>query len=341
VLVLLSHISLIIGEPRFYGRPPFDGAFAKFGAGVDFFFVLSGFIIAWIHWGDVGRPMQLRHYVVRRIQRIYPPYWGVLLPLSLLYFLSPSSGVPSQHDAANFVASLLLFPYPEHPILGVAWTLVYEVVFYTLFGLLILIGRGVFWLLGLWSVAILVANLTFNALAYPLTILLDVRNLQFLLGILAALWVREGTIPLPRLMTVVGAALFLAQLLVVHPVLDDPLVGRIGFGIAAATAIVGVVGWERGARLPIGAGLRLLGVASYSIYLIHGIAISAAIQIVTRVLPRDVPLVIPVIALAIAGITAGVLYHLAVERPLTRWIDGWRWLRSARAPEPTRAGHVG
>jgi peptidoglycan/LPS O-acetylase OafA/YrhL len=44
-------------------------------AGVEFFFVLSGFIIASAHAGDISRPARLIPYLQRRIIRIYPPYW--------------------------------------------------------------------------------------------------------------------------------------------------------------------------------------------------------------------------------------------------------------------------
>lgn len=339
--VLIAHIAVIIAQPRFFGRLPGSGVLEKFGAGVDFFFVLSGFIIAWVHWDDIGRPAEVGSYALRRFRRIFPPYWGVLLPLSLAYFLFPSAGDPSQHDFGNFVASFLLLPYPEHPILGVAWTLVYEIIFYTLFALLILFGRGMFWLLALWGLAVLVVNLTFDRLTYPFSILLDVRNLQFLMGILAALWVRRVRVPAPRAVALIGTGLFLAQLLVFHPVLDDPLVGRLGFGMAAVLAIVGVVGWERDGRLSVTAPLRLLGAASYSIYLVHGIAISAAIHIVSWLFPRDVPLLLPLIALVVSGVVAGIGYHLIVERPLLRWVGRWRWARKVASSKPKGVDLVG
>src|SRR5271165_5758308 len=47
----------------------------NFGAGVDFFFVLSGFVMIYAHWYDIGRPDRVRRYCVKRFLRIYPPYW--------------------------------------------------------------------------------------------------------------------------------------------------------------------------------------------------------------------------------------------------------------------------
>ena len=40
--------------------------------GVDFFFILSGFIIQHVHWDDHGRPERAGDYLWRRIARIWP-----------------------------------------------------------------------------------------------------------------------------------------------------------------------------------------------------------------------------------------------------------------------------
>lgn len=323
-----------MAEPRFYGVIIGGGLFHKFGAGVDFFFVLSGFIIAWAHWGDIGRPDRLGRYAVRRFRRIYPPYWGVLLPLSLAYFLFPAAGIPSQHDPVNFVFSFLLLPYPLPPILGVAWTLVFEMIFYVIFGLVILVGRVGWWALAAWGLAVLVANTAFAALPFPLSVLLDVHNIEFLLGIVAAWALRHHRVPAPAMLAIVGSALFVAQMLSKHPLLDDPLVGRLGYGIAAAMAMLGVVELERTRGLAVPWILRQLGAASYSIYLIHGVAISFGVQVATRLVPRSVPLGLVAIGLILTGVAAGIVYHHLAEKPLTRLMrDGWRRKAPAEAPD--------
>jgi len=68
---------------------------AQFGhAGVDFFFVLSGFIIFFVHGKDIGKPSRLPHYVWRRFIRIYPVYWAVtLISIVLAFFFSKLSTV--------------------------------------------------------------------------------------------------------------------------------------------------------------------------------------------------------------------------------------------------------
>jgi exopolysaccharide production protein ExoZ len=327
IFVLISHTAEIVAEPRFYGRMPWGEHLLKFGAGVDYFFVLSGFIIAWAHRADIGRADRLGHYASRRFRRIFPPYWAVLLPLSCAYFLMPSAGKPGQHNIWNFFFSVTLLPYPVHPILGVAWTLVYEMIFYAIFGIAIWKGRPALTLLWLWGAAVLVANLVTKTMAFPFSILLDSLNLEFLMGVSAAFCLRRYRIPAPELLAVLGFAVFLTIMLIDYPVAANPLLMRIGYGLSATVGVLGLVETERSRGLPTPKLLRTLGAASYAIYLVHGIAISIAIQLVVRLTHLRLPLPVVMLVLIVAGIVAGLLFHVYVEKPLTRWMK-----RSPRTP---------
>ena len=67
LLVLLNHAS--IGSVTFYGGRAFGG-FWEFGSiGVDFFFVLSGFIIYWVHSNDKENLASACIYFKKRIIR--------------------------------------------------------------------------------------------------------------------------------------------------------------------------------------------------------------------------------------------------------------------------------
>jgi exopolysaccharide production protein ExoZ len=94
-----------------------------------------------------------------------------------------------------FVMSFLLLPYPtEYMVLGVAWTLVYEVCFYAIFGGLIFLGRKSLWLLPVWGLGILLFSLSGVQEPYS-SFFFNAYNLNFLTGIGAALLLRRCRIP--------------------------------------------------------------------------------------------------------------------------------------------------
>ncbi|WP_162246057.1 MULTISPECIES: acyltransferase family protein [unclassified Aureimonas] len=315
-LVVFHHAGSIMEQPRFYDAVPFGGHLAYFYAGVDFFFVLSGFIIAWVHWGDIGEKAKLGHYAVKRFLRIYPPYWGVLIPLSVLYFAIPSGGIPSQRDPVNIVMSFLLLPYPEPPVLGVAWTLVHEIFFYLVFALVILIGRAGLWLMPLWTAAILAAS--FGG-PYPHLVgfVLSPFNLEFIMGVGAAILLRNRTIPMPGIVASAGIASF--TLLLLLPELNPTAVlpQRILFGLSATLFVLGMVEIEWNRPLKLASALTFFGAASYAIYLVHPVIISISLQVLNRVFGRSLPIELAVAATALAGILAGMVYHVVAEKPLT------------------------
>ena len=148
LLVVLHHAGTFsVGH---FGAPFLGNALDWGASGVDFFFVLSGFIIYFIHRPDLGRPERLRGFALKRLVRVYPIYWvacGVVIPL---YFLSPGMGPGYARDPGAIVTSLLLIPQAHFPVLGQAWTLTYEMLFYGVFGALIWRFRVFIWPAAAW-----------------------------------------------------------------------------------------------------------------------------------------------------------------------------------------------
>lgn len=312
-LVVLAHIGTIIAQPRFYNVRILNGATDYFGVGIDFFFVLSGFVICWVHWDDIGQRGRLRRYAVNRISRIYPPYLIVMLPLAALYFTHPGAGIESQHDPVNLIFSILLLPYPVHPILGVAWTLVHEVLFYLLFGLIIAAGRRALWILPGWGAVILMLALLAGPLPFPFDILLNPFNLEFLLGISAALWLKYGRVPAPAAVALAGAVTFLSAMAMGAYIVPTPLLARAVFGLSSAAYVAGIVELERTRSLTIPRQFLLIGAASYAIYLTHGVVLSAFLNIVFRAWPH-IPLPVAIGAMFGFALAIGIGYHLLIEK---------------------------
>ncbi len=252
LLVALFHGERMLSLPQYVGSAPL-GDFFSFGhAGVDFFFVLSGFIIYFVHHADLGVPRRLRPYLWRRITRIYPIYWFVTFVLLALRLVSP--GGDHELSLGYVLQSLLLVPQEPDPLLGVAWTLEHEMLFYLVFAAAI----ATRWLGGVLFAGWMLLALFGLALPVPhipiLRFLLSPFNLQFLMGIGAAHMVLRGGAGAPRTLAVAGGVAFLAIGMVENAGWIAPIgpAGRILYGGAAACIVLGLASAEQRDLLRVG-----------------------------------------------------------------------------------------
>jgi len=88
-------------------------------SGVDYFFVLSGFIMVYVHRSASGKKKQLKSFLVKRAVRIYPIYW--IITLIVLCFFLVITGFANNKDLTlgKVIVSLLLIPQNDKPILDV------------------------------------------------------------------------------------------------------------------------------------------------------------------------------------------------------------------------------
>ena len=110
IFVVLSHTSGILSLPKYLGAKPFGPAFDFGFVGVDFFFVLSGFIIMYAHARDIGQPRAFGAYMWKRFSRAYPPYWVALTLILPVFFLLPHLGIGHERNPDVIVRSIFLLP---------------------------------------------------------------------------------------------------------------------------------------------------------------------------------------------------------------------------------------
>lgn len=141
ILVLLFHLTELFHTRTNYNY--LGGIFNQGNSGVDFFFVLSGFIIFYIHYKDIGDPERLKPFLIKRFIRVYPIYWAVLLLIIPIYFFIPLFGDDSIRNSISVLRAFTLIPFTKGPapFLVVAWSMSYEVLFYLLFSILISFKR--------------------------------------------------------------------------------------------------------------------------------------------------------------------------------------------------------
>jgi peptidoglycan/LPS O-acetylase OafA/YrhL len=314
MLVVVQHLNIALIN-YFNGRVTNETLMPLGYAGVQFFFVLSGFIIYHAHRGEILDRSRLPRYLGKRACRVLPLYWLVTLALVPAWFLAPSFGEEYHRSFPALVSSLLLIPQPHDPHLTVGWTLIHEGFFYVFFSLFFL-TRYFSLITSAWAAAIFVHYLLPGG-GWLLDFILSPHNLLFIAGIVIAAgreWIaahlRGGVLfALGIIFAGFGLGTALFQLYEIYPTLL--------FGTAA---LLLVMASAAGDIEPIFAKQRLLiflGAASYAIYLIHFplvIAFSKVLAVVDRSINLPIPLVI--ILLFGSALGAGVMLHLFVEKPL-------------------------
>lgn len=314
----------------FIARELYPGTtlFAPFNlgyAGVEYFFVLSGFIIYHVHARDVGRPERLGRFAHKRVTRVYPVYWVVLGLIVAAAFAVPGFGPDGATDPVSILSDAALLPSEGAMIVHVAWTLRHEMLFYLVFALFIVdarLGAAATALLLGGALAQLLGLVRWNAFVF------SSYHFLFAFGALAAVgWSRvpaRGAGPLVAVGVVAFLAVGLADLYGHWPF--GPGWRAVAFGLAATLAVAAAVRWEttRASRASErrtsdgrASALVFLGDASYSIYLAHAPAISFGSAVIAALGINDVVPAWPMLGVLVAGgLVAGIGLHVLVERPL-------------------------
>jgi peptidoglycan/LPS O-acetylase OafA/YrhL len=313
---------------------PFGGFFSFGHAGVPFFFVLSGYIIYYIHHADLDRPGRLGSFAWKRATRIYPLY------LIVMVLVTAKTWFAGGFAWDYWVKSVLLLPQGQLPMLVQSWTLVHEVQFYALFGLAIWRVRVSRWVLLAWALLFCTARAvdlhlppglfgdTVRTLASP-------YNLLFLIGMGVAWILRHRTVPFPRLLALAGGLAFLGTGLVENSgiyqsMAEHGLVPVLLYGVSSACIIMGLVAAETAGSLRMGRSGALLGALSYPLYLTHGIAISITVDAARKFHYAGPGALLLTGAVAVACVAALVV-HRCVEKPVATWLRNV-WARRGAAP---------
>jgi exopolysaccharide production protein ExoZ len=185
LLVIWLHLSAIEGK---YTSFSLIGTYV-WDAPYVIFFVVSGFVLTFVFLQ--ARQFAPASFLLRRLWRIYPTYWEFCLLLLPLYVWRPDM-INGSYGRPSLIASFLMLPQPQMPLVAVGWTMVYELFFYFIFVAGMVALRGHIPLLaGLWAIAI-AAGHGLIAINAWYTVLFSPLNYFFILGmVLGWIYVRR------------------------------------------------------------------------------------------------------------------------------------------------------
>jgi exopolysaccharide production protein ExoZ len=289
-------------------------------AGVDLFFVVSGFIMIYT---TGRRDFSPSDFLYRRLVRVAPLYWLMTLLYGAVALAVPAGFFSYQLDVFNFAAAFAFIPSYNSkggifPPLTQGWTLVYEMFFYVALAAAsrVLFATRIPLLIGLFSALVLAGLISPSHNAARITYT-DPILFEFLMGcVLAELLIRDRL----RFGPNVAVALIVigAVVLVAGTVFSDlPRLRVLYWGIPSLLVVLGMVRAERFFDFGAFRIGQAIGDSSYSLYLSHLFVLSALALIFKLDVARawgGVPLV-PFLMLAC--LTAGWLCWRYVERPMT------------------------
>lgn len=302
------------------GNSPQFGAF-----GVDVFFVLSGFVIAML----VNNGQSPADFLIARLSRIIPLYWFMTIGLFLAALIAPSILNSATANLEQLCKSLFFVPFfrtngDMYPLLGVGWTLNYEMLFYgsVFFSIffcrrnwiqvttLLFVGM---YLLGGYVIEHKLINSFFGSCLI----------FEFLFGIYAfKIFDSQKLQGLPRSVFIVTGTLAYILMAVIESngVIDNRL---LLFGVPALLLILAAVELERkyiGTTGKVRLILASIGDASYATYLSHYFVVATF----KRVLYLKLNWIDPnsVLGMLLATITAlviGQVIYKYLDKPMHRF----------------------
>jgi exopolysaccharide production protein ExoZ len=245
-------------------------------AGVDIFFVISGFIMVYASRGLFATTRAGPRFLIRRLCRIVPIYWAATTVGLMVLGFPDWSGRPL--SLSWIAASYLFLPFDGlNPILPVGWTLNYEMFFYVCFAAVICLQleRAVLSICILFFCATVVHY--YLVLSPLLWIWTHPMNLEFAAGTLLGLFYLRGVrVPAIVALLFVIAGISAIGLEAIYGYGPNTVMGGAEFlrplmwGLPALLIVAGAAVSRRPIRQGrvIKFGL-LLGDASYGIYLMH------------------------------------------------------------------------
>ncbi len=149
IIVMIGHIKhevVMVSAKLGQDVPVWTSLKLPYNAGVDIFFVLSGFLMVYTSQNLYGQKGAWITFLKKRFQRIVPLYWFYTTLMIIVMLLLPRAFDTAQASINDFIQSYLFIPHERpaggiKPVLSLGWTLNYEMFFYAVFAGLLFLSR--------------------------------------------------------------------------------------------------------------------------------------------------------------------------------------------------------
>jgi exopolysaccharide production protein ExoZ len=287
---------------------PYFGSF-----GVDIFFVISGFIMVWIA-RETDAPLP---FFINRIRRVVPLYWFFTLLMAAILLVAPQVFKNSYFEFAPLLKSLFFLPYWSSihpgevwPLVAPGWSLNYEMYFYLLFALSLIVKLK--WRVPAISIAItlvFVLALRVSGPSAAVSFLSESIVFEFILGMWLALSFKRGM----RLPSSGGVCLIVAG--VCWLLLDPPMAHLFRYGVPSLLIVAGCLYL----KTPENRFGVLLGDSSYALYLSHIFTLGLLAKLLPPILGDSASAAwVFVLICFVVCVIGGIVVHVVVDNWLLR-----------------------
>jgi peptidoglycan/LPS O-acetylase OafA/YrhL len=289
--------------------------------GVEIFFIISGVVIVMCSATLPFNTTGAKEFMIRRLLRIVPLYWLVLLIKVAVTLVLPSIVYNNSFDAVHAIKSFLFIPTFNaaggiRPIHGVGWTLQHEMFFYLLFGAMMLLGkRPARWVSAV-IIGLVCVGVGVTPQSAPMLVITNPINLYFIVGMMIGSIIVHGGAYHPSSRYVLLAGLILAALLKwLLPEFMKAL-PLVPVALVFGALMLLLTTW----RLPRPLHFAVvLGNSSYTLYLFHPLVAPPVLLTVHRIAAPLGPFVEITLTVTITITLAHGIYKW-VELPLNRGI---------------------
>ena len=312
ILRAIAAINVIIAHSIYFAiSNNFNSTFALFFKdwgtnGVDIFFVISGFIIYYIHKRNNRSGFD---FILQRMKRIIPLYWFYSLVLFIFFNLFPILFNKFSTDFNHLFLSLFFLSdifFNKFPVYPLGWTLEIEFFYYLIFGLfIILIGNKKYFLFFI-ILFIILSSWKINSIF-----------IEFLFGVLIGTIFFSNNKKLKYIMSKFSYAILLTGIISLFLSLFISLnYNRIVlYGIPSFFIVLAAVFLKQNSNKI----LIFLGNASYSIYLTHFLILGIFFKLAKFLIPNFDPTILVLFSIIICLLIGSALY-LIIEKRIIKYL---------------------
>ncbi|MEO2073958.1 MAG: acyltransferase [Bacillus sp. (in: firmicutes)] len=312
LFVLLGHVNIL-----FYTHYKYDwfhmGQWERTG-GVDFFFIVTGFMIYYLYHKHAGVPGKASEFLLKRVIRIYPLYWMFTLLAIAVSVIFPS--MDGAYSLETIIKSMLILP--TEPILASTWSLSHVVFFYLLFTAYIFKPKISKRIIFFWIVATILIELKILPISEH-TFFVSFSSLEIIFGSLIAYLTLNFTFRLSSLYIFIGLLGYLAVWINnIYNLVS--IQAPIFYCLFSMILMLGISEKDKKER-NVPKALSFLGDASYSIYIAHGPFLQLYILILEKLRLIDTLgfFLSMVIVILLAVISSCFVYRF-IEKPMLKYL---------------------